>query len=136
MEPSSPKPTTIDAYIARFPEDVRERLAAVRAAVRSAAPDATESVSYSMPTFSQHGVLVYFTAAKNHIGFYPTSDGLAAFQSELAVYPQSKMMVRFPFDQPLPLELIRRIIASRVAENTKRATAEARTTSKGKPKAM
>jgi uncharacterized protein YdhG (YjbR/CyaY superfamily) len=78
-----------------------------------------------MPTFALHGNLVYFAALKNHIGFYPTSSGIAAFQHELSRYEGSKGAVRFPINQPLPMDLIRKIVAYRVAENLNRAAAKA-----------
>ena len=80
-----------------------------------------------MPTFALHGNLVYFAALKNHIGFYPTSSGIAAFQQELSEYEGSKGAVRFPIHQPLPMDLIRKIVAYRVTENLNRAAAKAQT---------
>ena len=116
---------TIDEYIATFPEDTQAILEALRATIRAAAPEAEERISYQMPTFALHGNLVYFAALKNHIGFYPTSSGIAAFQRELSVYEGSKGAVRFPLHQPLPMDLIRKIVAFRVAENLNRAAAKA-----------
>ncbi len=117
---------TIDEYIAAFPEEKRTTLEALRATIRAAAPDAEECISYNMPAFALHGILVYFAAAKNHIGFYPTPSAIAAFQEELSAYAGSKGAVRFPMDQPLPIDLIRRIVQFRVAENLNRAAAKAR----------
>jgi uncharacterized protein YdhG (YjbR/CyaY superfamily) len=114
---------SIDEYIAACPEDVQEILHALRATIRAAAPDAEEKISYGMPAFAQNGNLVYFAAAKNHIGFYPTSSGIAAFQQELSKYEGSKGAVRFPISQPLPMDLISRIVKFRVAENLSRAAA-------------
>jgi len=116
---------TIDEYIATFPEDIQTILEALRATIRAAAPEAEERISYQMPTFALHGNLVYFAALKNHIGFYPTSSGIAAFQQELSRYEGSKGAVRFPINQPLPMDLIRKIVAYRVAENLNRAAAKA-----------
>jgi uncharacterized protein YdhG (YjbR/CyaY superfamily) len=116
---------SIDEYIASFSEDVQEALQTMRATIRAAAPDAVERISYQMPAFSQEGNLVYFAALKDHIGFYPTSSGIAAFQQELARYKGTKGAVRFPKGQPLPLELITRIVQFRVAENLSRAAARA-----------
>lgn len=116
---------SIDEYIAACPEDVRASLKTLRATIRAAAPDAEERISYQMPAFAQEGNLVYFAALKDHIGLYPTSSGIAAFQDELARYPGTKGAVRFPKDQPLPLDLIARIVRYRVDENLKRATARA-----------
>ncbi len=116
---------SIDEYIASFPEDVQAALQAMRATIRSAAPDAVERISYQMPTFAQEGNLVHFAALKDGIGFYPTSSGIAAFQQELSQYKGTKGAVRFPQNQPLPLELITRIVRFRVAENLSRAAARA-----------
>jgi uncharacterized protein YdhG (YjbR/CyaY superfamily) len=112
---------SIDEYIATFPPEVRETLRELRATIRAAAPDAEETISYQMPTFVLKGNLVHFAAYKNHIGFYPTPSGIAAFAQELAAYESAKGSVRFPIDQPLPLELISRIVRFRVAENLERA---------------
>jgi uncharacterized protein YdhG (YjbR/CyaY superfamily) len=117
---------SIDEYIASFPEDKQALLEAVRGAIKAAAPDAEERISYQMPTFAQHGNLVYFAAAKHHIGFYPTPSAIKAFKDELSRYEGSKGAVRFPIDQPLPLELIGKIVQFRVTENLNRAAAKAR----------
>ena len=116
---------SIDEYIASFPEDAQASLQTMRATVRAAAPDAVERISYQMPTFAQEGNLVHFAARKDGIGFYPTSSGIAAFQQELAHYKGTKGAVRFPQGQPLPLELITRIVQFRLAENLSRAAARA-----------
>jgi uncharacterized protein YdhG (YjbR/CyaY superfamily) len=79
-----------------------------------------------MPTFRLHGNLVYFAAHKGHIGFYPTSSGIAAFQERLARYPSSKGAVQFPLDEPLPLDLVAEMVRFRVAENVAAAEAKAR----------
>lgn len=116
---------SIDEYVATFPEDVQAVLQALRATIRAAAPDAEERISYQMPAFALNGILVYFAAYRNHIGFYPTSSGMQAFQSELAAYETSKGAVRFPIGEPLPMELIGRIVKHRVTENLKSAEAKA-----------
>ncbi len=110
-------PTTIDAYIAAFPEDVQAILQQIRQLIHDTAPEATEAISYGMPTFKLHGNLVHFAAFKNHIGFYPVPSGMAAFQEELSAYKQGKGSVQFPLDRPMPYDLIRRIVQFRVAEN-------------------
>ncbi|WP_256253279.1 iron chaperone [Paenibacillus sp. UNC496MF] len=92
--------------------------------IREAAPEAQEKISYGMPAFEQHGILVYYAANKQHIGFYPTANGIAAFKDELAAYKSSKGAVQFPFGEPLPAELIRRIVARRTAENEAKAGAK------------
>ena len=129
MESNQPAPKNIDEYIARFSPDVQEILQALRAAIREAAPKAEETIGYQMPAFEQEGVLVYFAARKQHIGFYPTSSGIEHFKRELSAYKSSKGAVQFPLGQPLPLELIRKIVAFRVQENLAKAQARR---SKGK----
>jgi uncharacterized protein YdhG (YjbR/CyaY superfamily) len=111
-------PTTIDQYIAGFPPEIQVILSKLRAAAKKAAPQAMEKISYQMPAFYLNGNLVYFAAFKNHIGFFPTSSGVAAFQKELAKYATSKGTVHFPLDKPLPLDLIKRIVRFRVKENS------------------
>ncbi len=113
--------TSIDDYIATFPQHTRELLEQVREAVRKAAPEAEEVISYQMPAFKQHGVLVYFAGYKNHIGFYPTNTGIAAFAKELSVYKGAKGSVQFPLDKPLPLSLIAKMVKFRVKEDKEKA---------------
>jgi uncharacterized protein YdhG (YjbR/CyaY superfamily) len=117
MLPKQEAPQTIDAYIAGFPEDVQAILQQVRRTIHEAAPEATEAISYQMPTFKLHGNLVHFGAFKNHIGFYPVPSGMAAFEEELAAYKQGKGSVQFPLNKPMPLDLIRRIVEFRVQES-------------------
>ena len=113
--------TSIDEYIALFPEADRRLLEQMRATIHATAPEATEKISYQIPTFYLKGNLVHFAAFKSHIGFFPTSSGTAAFAGELSAYVCSKGGVRLPKDRPLPLELIARIVKFRVAENLARA---------------
>ena len=117
---------SIDEYIASFPEDIQAILQELRATIKAAAPDAQEKISYQMPTFTLKGNLVHFAAHKDHIGFYPTPSGIEAFQQELAAYKYSKGAVQFPLGEPLPLDLIRRIVAFRVDENLKKAANKSR----------
>jgi len=112
---------SIDEYIALFPAEIQIKLQELRATIKTAAPEAVEKISYQMPAFAQNGILVYFAAYKNHIGFYPTGSGIEAFKNELSIYETSKGTVRFPIDKPLPLELINKIVKFRVSENLKRA---------------
>jgi uncharacterized protein YdhG (YjbR/CyaY superfamily) len=121
MENKPAAPNSIDEYIAFFPEDVQKKLQEVRAAIKAAAPEAEEKISYKMPAFAQKGILVYFAAWKNHIGFYPIPSGTQAFKQELSVYESSKGAVKFPLDKPMPVELISRIVKFRLAENLKKA---------------
>lgn len=110
--------TAVDRYIAASEPAVRERLEAIRALVRSIAPAATEKMAYGIPTFVLGGNLVHYAGFARHIGFYPTPSGTAAFRAELAPYEGGKGSIRFPLDQPLPLDLVRRIVEFRVAETT------------------
>ncbi len=126
MMDDKPKPKNIDEYIAAFPEDIQVMLAELRATIQAAAPAAEEKISYQMPTFALNGNLVHFAAFKNHIGLYPAPTGLEAFQEELSVYKTGKGSVQFPIDQPLPLDLIRKIVQYRVAENAQRAAAKSK----------
>ncbi|MGI8586440.1 MAG: iron chaperone [Chloroflexia bacterium] len=115
-----------DEYIAAFPEDTQALLEAVRAVIKAAAPDAEERISYQMPAFALNGNLVYFAALKNHIGFYPTASGIEAFKAELSMYETTKSSVKFPISQPLPMDLISKIVQFRVTENLNNAAAKAR----------
>ena len=115
---------TIDEYIATFPADVQKILKEVRAVIKAAAPEASEKISYQMPTFFLFGNLVHFAAFKNHIGFYPAPRGIEEFQKELSVYKGAKGSVQFPLDQPMPLDLISRIVKFRVKDNLASAAAK------------
>jgi uncharacterized protein YdhG (YjbR/CyaY superfamily) len=117
-------PDSIDTYIAQFPHDIQTRLEQLRQTIRKAAPHAAETISYGMPAFKQHSVLVYFAAYAKHIGFYPTGSGIAAFQDEIAVYKNSKGAVQFPHDTPLPLALIRKMVQFRVKDDRARHAAK------------
>lgn len=121
-------PLNIDEYIAAFPTEIQIILEQVRRAVQEAAPDAEETISYAMPAFKLNGNLVYFAGYKHHIGFYATPNGHEAFKAELAVYKTGKGSVQFPLNQPMPIDLIKRMVAFRVKEN------EAKIKSKAKSK--
>ena len=111
------KPENIDEYIGTFPNDVQEILEQVRMTIQEAAPDAKEKISYSMPAFDQNGVVVYFAAFKNHIGLYALPTGHEAFAAELSKYKSGKGSVQFPLKEPMPFELITKIVKFRVNEN-------------------
>lgn len=117
MDKSTDVPKNIDEYIAKFPIEVQEKLQKIRKIVRDAAPEATEKISYQMPTFYLNGNLVHFAAYKKHIGFYPTPSGITSFDEELAPYKRAKGSVIFPLDKPIPYDLIDKIVRFRVAEN-------------------
>lgn len=109
--------TTIDEYIAEFPPDVQAVLEQMRALIREEAPGAVETISYAIPTFDLKGRhLVHFAAFAHHVGFYPTGSGGAAFESEFAPYKHAKGSVQFPLGEPLPADLIRRVVRFRVEQ--------------------
>jgi uncharacterized protein YdhG (YjbR/CyaY superfamily) len=108
---------TIDEYIGTFPKDVQIILEELRQAIRNSAPDAEEVISYQIPAFRLKGILVYFAAFKNHIGFYPTSSAVTEFRKDLSEYEISKGTVRFPIDEPIPLDLVKKMVRYRVKEN-------------------
>ena len=117
MTAPRPKARDIDEYIRSFPPDVRDLLERMRRTVHEAAPDAGEAIRYGIPTFRLEGVnLVHFAAFPGHIGFYPTPAAIAAFSDELARYRQGKGSVQFPLDQPVPWDLVRRMVRSRAEE--------------------
>ncbi|NVO12040.1 MAG: DUF1801 domain-containing protein [Bacteroidales bacterium] len=110
----------IDIYICGFPNEVQILLEQVRSTIRQVAPEAEETIKYAIPTFVLNGNLVHFAAFKNHIGFYPIPSGIEAFKKELSVYKQGKGSVQFPLDQPMPLELIAKIVKFRLEENQRK----------------
>jgi uncharacterized protein YdhG (YjbR/CyaY superfamily) len=113
---------TIEEYVAEFPVETQKALEEMRDLIRAAAPEATETMSYAIPTFDLNGKhLVHFAGYEKHIGFYPAPSGIAAFQTELAPYRRAKGSVRFPLGEPLPADLIRRIVEFRVDEERRRA---------------
>jgi uncharacterized protein YdhG (YjbR/CyaY superfamily) len=114
-------PRDIDEYIAGFPEGIQAILEELRAAIREAAPEAVEAISYQMPTFKLNGNLVHFAAFKNHIGLYPAPTGIEAFKKDLSAYAGGKGSVQFPLNKPLPMDLITRIVKFRVWENQEKS---------------
>ena len=118
------KPADVDDYIAGFPPEVRELLEKVRKAIRKAAPDAVETIKYGIPTYVLNGNLVSFAGYKQHIGVYPIPAGDAAFQADLAPHRTMKSTARFPLDEPVPYDLIGRLVRFRVQEQKGRAAAK------------
>lgn len=112
---------SIDEYISTFPESVQKLLKEMRRVIHAAAPEASEKISYQMPTFYLKGNLVHFAALKNHIGFYPTPSGIQAYEKELAPYASTKGAVQFPIDKPIPFDVVTKVVKFRVAENLKKA---------------
>ena len=115
------KATSVDEYLQLIPEDQRALLSAVRDQVHHQVPGVEETISYQMPTFTLHGNLVHFAAFQKHIGFYPTPSGTEKFKKEIASYKAAKGSIQFPLDQPIPYELITKIVKFRVQENLAKA---------------
>jgi uncharacterized protein YdhG (YjbR/CyaY superfamily) len=116
----------VDDYIAAQPKAVQRSLKQLRRTIKKAAPGASESISYMMPAYKLQGVLVYFGGFKNHIGFYPASNAVSHFKKELTPYKTSKGAIQFPLGQPLPLELVTRIVTFLVQENLNKVVLKAK----------
>ena len=114
-------PKDIDAYIAGFSESTQKILEQIRITIHKVAPEAHEKISYGMPAFVWHGNLVYFAAYEKHIGFYALPSGNDAFKKELSAYKMGKGSIQFPIDQPMPLDLITKIVKFRMQENEEKA---------------
>lgn len=108
---------SVDEYIETFPKEVQDVLQKIRHAIRMAAPEAEEGISYQIPTFKLNGNLVYFAGWKNHVAFYPSSSAVKVFSEELSAYETSKGTIKFPLDKPIPFGLITKITEFRVKEN-------------------
>jgi uncharacterized protein YdhG (YjbR/CyaY superfamily) len=122
MKQSPAAAKTVDEYIAAFSPEVQSILERIRQVVREAAPEAQEVISYRMPALKQGGILVYFAAFRNHIGLYPPVSGDPDLEKAIAPYAGAKGNLRFPFDKPLPYDLIARVTALRLEQNLARAT--------------
>jgi uncharacterized protein YdhG (YjbR/CyaY superfamily) len=120
MKAATPVIHDVDTYIAGFPKETQKLLAQIRATIRKAAPAAEELISYRMPAYKYKGVLVYFAGYNHHIGFYPGAGGIEHFKKEIAIYKNAKGSVQFPLDQPLPLQLITRMVKFRVNQNVQK----------------
>jgi uncharacterized protein YdhG (YjbR/CyaY superfamily) len=121
MDTKSAPPQSMDEYIASFPLKIQKILQEIRLIVQKAAPEASEKISYGMPTFALKGNLVHFAAFKNHIGFYSTPSGTSEFQQEILGYKHAKGSIQFPISQPMPFDLIAKIVKFRVEENLAKA---------------
>lgn len=110
--------STMDEYMLQFPMEVQTILRDLRAFIENLVPEATQKISYQMPTFYLYGNLVHFAAYKNHIGFYPAPSAIEAFQEEISKYKWAKGSVQFPLKDPMPYELIKKMVLFRVKENT------------------
>ena len=109
---------SVDDYIAIQTDEVKPLLESIRKTIQEAAPQAEECISYQMPAYKLKGSLVYFAVYKNHIGFYPTGTGIAAFQKEIAPYKNSKGAVQFPLNKSIPHDLIRKMVQFKLNENS------------------
>jgi len=116
--------SNVDEYISSKSANVRAILKKIRQTIKTAAPEAEEVISYNMPAYKYNGMLVFFAAFKNHIGFYPAPRGIEAFKKELSAYKGAKGSVQFPLDKPLPFSLISKIVKFRMKENKKKALAK------------
>jgi uncharacterized protein YdhG (YjbR/CyaY superfamily) len=114
-------PSTVDAYIAASDVHLKKPLKQIREAIKAAAPNAEEVISYQIPAYKENGILVFFAGYKNHIGFYPTASGIENFKNEIAKYKWSKGAIQFPLDKPMPLALIRKIVKFKLKENEEKA---------------
>jgi uncharacterized protein YdhG (YjbR/CyaY superfamily) len=110
----------IDSYIEASSKEARPYLRQLRAIIRKVAPQAQEAISYGVPTYKQSGNLVHFGAFKDHVSLFPTSSGVTAFKKDLSKFKIAKGTIQFPLDKPLPVGLIKKIIAFRVKENTQK----------------
>jgi uncharacterized protein YdhG (YjbR/CyaY superfamily) len=113
----STKFKTVDEYLSAFPANTKSILKELRKTIKQAAPQAEELISYNMPAYKSAGILVYYAAYKEHIGFYPTPSGIETFKKELSDYKGAKGSIQFPLDEPLPFDLISKIVKFRVREN-------------------
>jgi uncharacterized protein YdhG (YjbR/CyaY superfamily) len=109
--------TTVDEYIALHPPSIQAGLDLLRKTIKTAAPGAEEMISYQMPAYKLYGMLAYFSATKNHYGFYPTASPILAFREKLKSYETSKGAIRFPLDKPIPVKLITALVKWKVREN-------------------
>jgi uncharacterized protein YdeI (YjbR/CyaY-like superfamily) len=116
---------TVDEYFAALPKDVRDILQGLRTTIRQAAPQAEETISYSMPAFKWKGILVWYAAHTGHVGFYPKSAAIVAFKDELAGYKTSKGAIQFPIEKRIPTNLVKKIVKFRIQENEQRTAGEA-----------
>ncbi len=110
--------SNIDEYLQQFPIDIQKEMGKLREVIKEAAPQATEKISYQMPTFYLYGNLVHFAVFKNHVGLYPGASGIEMFLPKLKDYKTSKGTIQFPLDKPIPYDLISEIVRFRVEENT------------------
>ena len=117
-----PVAATVDEYIERNPAKVQTSLRKIRKMIKATVPEAEEVISYAIPGYKYHGMLIFFAAFKDHISVYPAPRQNAALKKELASYKGGKGTVQFPLDMPVPLELVKRIVKFRAKENLEKAS--------------
>lgn len=117
---------TVDQYIAQYPEEMQERLKALRTAIHEPVPDLTESMAWKMPTFKKQGSVIHFAVQTHHIGLYPGSEAVEAFAPKLTDYKTSKGGIQLPHTKPLPLALVKELAAYSAEENRRHAEAKAK----------
>ena len=111
---------TVDEYIATFSAEVQVKLEKLRTAIKQAAPEAKEIISYNMSAYKQNGMLVYFAAYKGHIGFYPTGSGIETFKNEITRFKTSKGAIQFPIDTALPITLVKKMVKFKISDDLNR----------------
>lgn len=111
---------SIDEYISEFPEDIQSLMKKLRATIKKAVPEATEKISWQMPTFYLKGNLIHFAGHKKHIGLYPGIEAMEAFKEELTSYKTTKGGIQLPYDKPLPLSLVTKIVKFNIKRNSKK----------------
>ena len=126
VKPHATPLKTVDAYLAALPEEARATLEKIRKAIKAAAPKATEVISYQIPMYKQHGMLVGFAAFKDHCSLFPGAKPVATYKDELKDYETSKGTIRFPIGKPLPAALVKKLVKARIAENEERASEKAK----------
>jgi uncharacterized protein YdhG (YjbR/CyaY superfamily) len=124
MQANSKVAGNIDEYIEQFPANVQAILQKLRGTIKKTAPAAEEVISYQMPAFKYHGMLVYFAGYKNHVGFYPTSSPMKVFKDRLTDYKTSKGAIQFPINDAIPLTLVKDIVKFRIKENLEKENAK------------
>ncbi|HXM33881.1 MAG TPA: DUF1801 domain-containing protein [Pyrinomonadaceae bacterium] len=115
VKPGATPAKTVDAYLAALPEEARATLQKIRKAIKAAAPNAAEMISYQIPMYKHHGMLVGFAAFKDHCSFFPGAKPVATYKDELRAYQTSKGTIRFPIGKPLPAALVKRLVKARIA---------------------
>ena len=116
VKPSA-TPKTVDDYLAALPQEARATLEKIRKTIKAVAPKATEVISYQIPMYKHHGMLVGFAAFKDHCSFFPGAKPISTYKDELKAYKTSKGTIRFPIGKPLPAALVKKLVKARIAEN-------------------